>query len=874
MGGFNMQKRYQNIHSGFLSGLCLAGGVMTLPLLSPEVNAQVLEEIIVTARKRAEVMQDVPVSVTAFSGNQLRNAGVSNLKDLGLQTPGLQIDQSSAAQIWIRGIGQRDDGSRIDSPVGVYIDGLYIPRKDGQLLDLLDVQSVQVLRGPQGTLFGKNTTAGAIVLTTNGPETEFGGFVDVRLGNYDRQDFKATVNVPLIDDTLLSKVTLGSISRDGYQKNVTTGQEAASEDRKSAALQLTWLPSDSLSLDALAYYGDTDEVQPTTNCRFMVGSSYQGEDSLFGNRIFPGDLVPVDAYNNNDTPVREGFIAQSKVFEDSCARSQALNKDYRTTSEHRINFELENLLLGLTVEWEINDSLSLKSITGYGDQEKSGNFGNPDNDVTDQVISSRYRSGSTFSDRKHFSQEIQLNGTAFDDRFTYTAGLFAMKEEIDDGTDTQSGAPSGSLLFEPIPVMLFNSPSAETATYDLENTTYAVFFQGSYDLTDNLELTAGLRWTSEKREQTVDLAFIDEDAYLDIAFGAIEGVPGILPLQALGIGLVTDLDALMAADIFSLIAAELPRDASKQFVYELIPAEELVPDIDSDAEETWSEVTPMLSLAYHLPDNMLEDAGVDSAMFYLSYGEGFKSGTFEPIGVDGQATVEPELVANYEFGFKLDFLDTRMRLNGALFRTNFDDMQLRQVVLDSSGTPRVVLNNASETRIVGGELEWSWAATDNLLLIATTSYNDYKYLDFEEQQFSSRALFAQQPLPVVDRSDEPFAEVPELTYSLAIQYTWDSRWGTFIPRADYSYVDEIFMGLDAGAGQNPGQSTFDDFGLLNLRLSWLSPENRFEGALYVTNATDEFYYMGAAAVGDSTGSFQTTSGLPRMYGLEFRYNFF
>ncbi len=869
-----MQKRIQQLHSVLLSGTCLTAAAVATTLASSGLSAQVLEEVIVTARKRAEVMQDVPVSVTAFTGNQLRNAGITNLKDLGLQTPGLQIDQSSAAQIWIRGIGQRDDGSRIDAPVGVYIDGLYIPRKDGQLLDLLDVQSVQVLRGPQGTLFGKNTTAGAIVLTTNGPEPEFNGFVDVRLGNFNRQDLKATVNVPLVGETLLSKVTLGSISRDGYQKNVTTGQEEATEDRKSAALQLTWLPSDSFSLDALAYYGDTDEVQPATNCRFMVGSSYQGEDSLFGNRVFPGDLIPVDAYNNNDTPVREGFVAQSKVFEDGCGRSAALDKDQRTTSEHRINFKLENLLLGLTMEWEINDNLSLKSITGYGDQEKSGNFGNPDNEVTDEVISSRYRAGSTFSDRQHFSQELQLNGTAFDDRFTYTAGLFAMQEDIDDGTDTQSGAPSGSILFVPNPIMVINDPTAERQTYDLKNTTYAAFFQGSYDLTDNLELTAGLRWTSEKREQTVDLEFLDVDAYRDIAFGAIAGAPGILPLQDFGIGVITDLDALMAADIFSLIADELPRDANSQFVYDLVPADQLVPDIEDDVEETWTEVTPMVSLAYHLPDSWLGDSGVDSAMFYLSYGEGFKSGTFEPIGVDGQATVEPELVANYEFGFKLDFLDARMRLNGALFRTNFDDMQLRQVLLDSGGTPRVVLNNASETRIIGGELEWSWAATDNLLLIATGSYNDYKYLDFEETQFSSRALFAQQPLPIVDRSDETFAEVPELTYSLGIQYTWDSAWGTFVPRADYSYVDEIFMGLDAGAGQNPDQSTFDDYFLLNLRVGWRSPEGSFEGSLYVNNATDEFYYMGAAAVGDSTGAFQTTSGLPRMYGLEFRYNFF
>ena len=275
-----------------------------------------------------------------------------------------------------------------------------------------------------------------------------------------------------------------------------------------------------------------------------------------------------------------------------------------------------------------------------------------------------------------------------------------------------------------------------------------------------------------------------------------------------------------------------------------------------------------------LPQDWLDRTGFDAGMFYLSYAEGFKSGTFEPIGVDGQATVEPETVENYEFGFKLDFLDSRMRLNGAFFRTNFDDMQLRQVVLDSSSTPRVVLNNASETRIIGTELEWSWSPVDNLLINATFSYNDYEYLDFEEAQFSSIALFSQEPLPVVSREDEPFAEVPEMTWSLAVQYSYESSIGTWVPRADYSYVDEIFMGLDAGAGQNEDQSTFDDYGLLNLRLGWISPEGHWEGALYVNNATDEFYYFGAAAVGDSTGSFQTTSAPPRMYGVEFRYNFF
>ncbi len=852
----------------------IAAIALSLSSLATPVRAQqsVLEEVIVTARKREEAIQDVPVAITAFSGNQLRDAGITNIKDLGYQTPGMQVDQSSAAQIWIRGIGQRDDGSRVDAPVGVYIDGLYIPRKDGQLLDLIDIKSVQVLRGPQGTLFGKNTTAGALIVTTNGPEETLGGFVEGRIGNFGRSDIKASISVPLIDDTLLSKVTLGAVKRDGYQDNVTTGQEPASEDRKSAALQLRWLPGDRLSLDGLAYYSDVDEIQPSTNCRLMVGSSYNGEDSLFGNRIFPGDAVPVDSFNDNDTPVVPGFVDQSTTYREACGYSTALESDYKVTSEIPIAFELENILLGLTVEWEINDRLSLKSITGYSDQEKSGNFGNPDNDATHLTISSRYRANGSPSKRDHWSQEFQLIGSAFDERLDYTLGLFAMKENIDDGTDTSSGYPSGYLI-PSAGVMSINDPTAERQTYDLENTTFAAFFQGSFDLTDNLELTAGLRWTSEKREQSVQLELLDQAAYRAIAFDAIAGVPGILPVETLGIVFITDLPTAMEQDIFALITEQFPVDGEGQSIYPLIPASSLVPDIDEDVDETWEEVTPMVSLAYQLPDAIVDNGIIDAGMFYASYAEGFKSGTFEPIGVDGQATVEPETVENYELGFKLDFLDGRMRLNGAMFRTDFDDMQLRQVVLDSAGTPRVVLRNASKTRIEGFELEWTWTPLDNLLLIATGSFNDYEYLEFTEQQFSTRALLSQAPLPVVERTAEPFAEVPETTYSFGVQYTLVTGFGSFIPRLDYSYVDEIFMGLDAGAGQNRDQSTFDDYGLVNARVGWTSPDARFEAALYATNLTDELYYFGAAAVGDSTGDFMTTTAPPRMYGLELRYNF-
>ncbi len=865
----------KNSYIGSRSLLFASLGLVALSVLeySPSALAQgaALEEVIVTARKREEAIQDVPISVTAFTGNQLRDAGITNLKDLGYHTPGLQIDQSSSAQIWIRGIGQRDDGSRVDSPVGVYLDGLYIPRKDGQLLDLIDIQSVQVLRGPQGTLFGKNTTGGALLVTTSPPEDSLSGFIDGRVGNYDRRDVRGSLSVPLIEDTLLSKITIGSIERDGYQENVTTGQKPASENRKSAALQLRWLPSDTLVVDTLVYYGDVDEVQQSTTCRFMHDSSYNGEDSLFGNRVGIGETSPVDAYDDNDNPVRLGFIDQSRVYEDACKLSDSLEDDYKVTSDIPIDFKLENLLLGVTVNWDINETLSLKSISGYGDQKKSGNFGNPDNDATHLPISSRYRPDGNASNREHWSQEFHFMGSAFNDSLDYTFGVFAMKEKIDDGTDKSSGTNWGYVIAD-APIMVIGSPNTETQTYDLENTTFAAFFQGSYDLADNLELTAGVRWTSEKREQSVELELLDEAAYRDIAFAAIADVPGIIANQDLGIIFYEDLDSVIAQDIYGIIQDAFPVDSYGQPVYPLISANEIVPDIQQDIDKTWDEWTPMVSLAYHLPDRLLNDSFLDSGMFYITYARGFKSGTFEPIGIDGQSVIEPEIVDNYEFGWKLDLFDARMRFNGAIFRTDYDDMQLRQVLLDRSGIPRVVFRNASSTRIKGVELEWTWMPIDGLLLIATGSFNDYEYLDFDDTQFSTRTLIAQEPLPIVDRTSEPFAEVPEITYSMGVQYTLNTSLGTFVPRVDYSYVDEIFMGLDAGAGQNEDQSTFDDYGLWTARIGWTSPGAQFEAALYGTNITDEFYQPGAAAVADSTGNFMRSPGPPRMYGLELRYN--
>ncbi len=245
-----------------------------LPTVSVPAIAQgqeaVLEEVIVTARRREESLQESPVAVTALNDQALREAGINNLHELNNVIPNMDVQSgngsSRVASIYIRGVGQRNTGVQIDSGVGIYIDEVYLGRPDGALLDINDIQSVQVLRGPQGTLFGKNTTGGALVFTSNRPIDEFEGSVEARVGNYGRLDGGGVLNIP-ITDSLWSRFSVMVRNSDGYIDNDFDGDEYMGDDRINATGQLRWVVSDSLTLDLNYNYADTDEKGRPLKCQ-------------------------------------------------------------------------------------------------------------------------------------------------------------------------------------------------------------------------------------------------------------------------------------------------------------------------------------------------------------------------------------------------------------------------------------------------------------------------------------------------------------------------------------------------------------------------------------------------------------------------------
>jgi iron complex outermembrane receptor protein len=235
---------------------------LTVVILPPVAEAT-LEEVVVTARKTAESLQDTPISVTALSGDRLEDMGLSRITKLQNVTPNLVFQNSPSysgagnnAAVYIRGVGQKDFIPTIDPGVGIYVDEVYLGRSAGAVLDMIDIKQVEILRGPQGTLFGKNTVGGAISITTTKPNEEFGGKFDVRVGTDERRNIRGVLNVPL-SDTFFARASFGSLEQDGYVTRPFDDKDLGNQDTLMGRLALRWVPSDTFTADlSFDYYDD------------------------------------------------------------------------------------------------------------------------------------------------------------------------------------------------------------------------------------------------------------------------------------------------------------------------------------------------------------------------------------------------------------------------------------------------------------------------------------------------------------------------------------------------------------------------------------------------------------------------------------------
>lgn len=424
----------------------------------------VFEEITVTARKRAENVQDVPVVASVFSATDLQNQSVQDLADLQFQTPNLQIAPFPAvgadAGISMRGQSQFEPVITLDPAVGIYVDGVYLGRSTGALLNLVDLERVEILMGPQGTLYGRNTTGGLINLISNkNRDNDSEGFLRFTGGNEDRNSYAGAFGFPLIEDKLAARVSFLSENRDGFGRNSLLDEDLEDESAQVVRLNVNWFPS--------------DHVEAAFS---LDGTRQRERSSLFHlETLDPAIQDPgcLEAENPSLGCVVNFAITGGKW-------ASALDDDpRRVRSDVSSQHDLDVYGVSATVTASF-DRFALKSISGYRElQRRNIN----DIDGTEWAI----LHPDADADQQQLTQEIQLFGDSLDGRMDWLAGLFYFDEQGNDDTTVVS-----------IPALNPTSPS--TILPHGENSSYAAFGHVTYGLTDRINLTGGLRYTRERRE--------------------------------------------------------------------------------------------------------------------------------------------------------------------------------------------------------------------------------------------------------------------------------------------------------------------------------------------------------------------------------------
>jgi iron complex outermembrane recepter protein len=748
---------------------CLVGGCVaplsfiasSTTLHAQEVSSvksnAAIEEVVVTARRRSENMQEIPVSITAFTSSDIAEVGITDISHISELTPNLMILPNSGgndgALVCMRGLCRTDFTITEDPMVGVYIDGIYVGKSIGSLFDVAELDRVEVLRGPQGTLYGKNTLGGAVILHTRKPSGEFGAKATATAGNYGRRDVKGYIEFP-VSDTLAANLSLLSKKRDPFVKN-TLGDDRWDEDNQALHTAWRWSPSEKLDID-YAYDWQKKREQPMAS-QMTSATGWLGD--LYGQDVRP-------------------------------------NREDRVSTYGASHSEVDLNAHGLTLEYQLDDSgvfedLAIKSISGYRQVE---------NDLLNNATgaSSPFIYNNDIFDYDAFTQEVQITGAAFSGAIDFVVGLFYFHEQGDYSNEQEIDAFASHVLL----------------TTEIDNTSSALFTEVTSHLTEQLDLSVGVRYTEEDREQNhtlIDLTsdFVVMDTYQQSYLGEAAAIP---------------------------------------------------------TKITESNVSPRVAINYQWTDQL---------MTFATYARGFKSGGFNarsntPLQWGPYDDMQ---VDSYELGVKSTWMESRLRLNLTAFYQNLSDMQAQVNAVDPGNTQggfSIVIQNAAEATVAGFEAELILRLTEGLDISG-----GYGYIDAEYDEFNSFDVNTGVVSDIAD--DRAFEFTPEHSYNLSLNYTFPrfTERGSLRARLDWSGSSKVYVTPKISGNEDITQDRYE---ILNGRISFddvALGDGALTFSLWGKNLSDEEYKIGGFEVDAGNGARVATSqwGEPRTYGVDVSYRF-
>jgi len=804
-------------------------------------QAQQLEEVIVTAQKRSESLQDVPISVSAVQGDKLQEAGIPNMAALADYVPNLHIASASVnTNIYMRGVGSGNNQG-FEQSVGMYVDGIYMGRGRQYRAGFLDIERVEVLRGPQGTLFGKNTVAGAVNIITRSPDPgqELTGAISAAFESHDGQVYEGGIEGSL-SDTLAARLAFKHRETDGYTENDLLNQSEGQIEETGIRLTLVWQPTDNLDVNFKYTNTEFDRIGAPSSTELYLDPD--SRDALFPNRSAFASI----GYSLTDTFYPEIGDQEAKeftVFKDNgYGQSQAdglgigLNPD--SNDEEYDNFVVN-------VDWDVGSG-TLTSVTGYSEYQYIDGvdvdwlplqFIHRDDDQTFEQISQEFRFSSP-------------GGEFFD----YVAGVYYETSELEfDRRVTIDGNVDGLVpaAFGVNSLFTLLTGGAYTANqiarnhyYKLESDSFALFGQGTFNLSDTVRVTVGLRYTEEDKD-VISRQFLSDDLT--------------------GMGTPTDnyFVGLIEATSFNTYRYNFAQDRS---------TDKWIPSI-----------------------NLQWDVGDDS-MLYATFSQGFKSGGFtaaddqepgdlgvaefpcipgqplsacyDPTTPNDDFEFEDEEVDALEIGGKHTLLDGGMTLNWAAFYTVYDNLQTS--VFKGVGFG---VTNAGKSEVQGIEVDMLWQATDDLRLGINGAWLDATYDDFENG-----------PCTAIQLDVDPFCGTPGgfTSNDLSGEKTlYASDWSATL-FFDYSIPFdsgmELFLGGETNyrddfgsAGDNDPLDDIDGYTKTNLRGGLRT--DSWEIMAYGRNIFDKEAFAQSFDTPVLAGSHTKFIEEGRIYGVKLSYHF-
>lgn len=787
------------------------------------------DEIIVTATKRETALNDTAVAVTAFTNETRERLGIEGIQDIADLTPGVTI-QDAPNRISIRGVGRLTNALGSDPGVGIYADGIYTSETAAIGASTLYNERIEVLRGPQGTLYGRNTIGGAVNTISIRPSDEWEGHVRVRTGNYGLLQLGGSLSGPITDD-LRVRLVASTEERDGYIKNIGDGKDQWANNDFNIEAQAEWDVTDNLEvwLKYTHYEYDTTPRQPVAITPYSTN-------------VLRGDLVVNPAF---------GFADTNPGVEDPFAVSYDTTGSLKLSNNHTVTGH---------VTWDL-ENVTLKYMGGWQQYDYSTSIDADGTNRTDPItiidpaigvpLSVPASQINDIGESKEFqSHDFQLMSNTTEGPEWIIGAYYYQEDVFQPFALRQPGNPS---LGDPrvftadatIPFFGFQwTPSGanpddnyyfQSGTLDAK--AYAAYGQVSIDVTDEISLTGGLRYSKDEKKGSEEQRVIFDQ--LNYSFDPILFFGGsAFPFGRYGV----DVTGGTATDTHS---------------------------------GSWDAVTGMAAIEYR-PNS--------DTLWYLNASHGYKSGGFRlgaisddetTPGVD-EAEVGEEKILTLELGNKTTF-GSRFQLNSAAYYYDYSDLQA-EVPVRRNGINLIELFNADKSKVYGFETEATWQAGPNTSVIASYAYSDSEYSDFcgdratPNPDGSSGCLVNPLAAPgdtnLVDPSGNSLNKAPKHKFAAIANHIIPVKNGEFSVSATYAYVGSQFYSVF----NNP-ESKVDSYDRVDGRISFFDGQDRFQVHAFVRNAFDNESATGSTASGSPFFAITQSYNAPRTFGAEVQVNF-